>query len=79
MEERITANTVAMMPVHTFGQPCEMDEIMEIVGKYELKVLEDCAEAHFATYKGRKVGSLFHLPLWPVQCNGMPCENASGS
>ena len=55
MEERITENTVAVMPVHTFGQPCEMDAVMEIAEKHGLKVLEDCAEAHFATYKGRKV------------------------
>lgn len=57
MEEKITGNTVAVMPVHTFGQPCEMDAVLEIAQRHGLKVLEDCAEAHFATYKGKKVGS----------------------
>lgn len=57
IEEKITDKTVAIMPVHTFGQPCEMDPIVEIAKKYNLKILEDCAEAHFATYKGRPVAS----------------------
>lgn len=57
IEEKINKNTVAIMPVHTFGQPCEMDAIIEISKKHKLKVIEDCAEAHFATYKGRPVGS----------------------
>jgi len=57
IEEKITEKTVAIMPVHTFGQPCEMDAICEIAQKYKLKIVEDCAEAHFAHYKGRPVGS----------------------
>lgn len=57
IEEFITEKTVAIMPVHTFGQPCEMDKIVEISRKYKLRIVEDCAEAHFATYKGFPVGS----------------------
>lgn len=57
IEAKITKHTVAIMPVHTFGQPCEMDEIVAISQKHRLKIVEDCAEAHFATYKGRSVGS----------------------
>ena len=57
IEERISEKTVAIMPVHTFGQPCEMDAIVEIAKKYNLRIIEDCAEAHFATYKNKKVGS----------------------
>lgn len=57
IEAKITKNTVAIMPVHTFGQPCEMDEIVAICKKHNLKIVEDCAEAHFATYKGKPVGS----------------------
>ena len=57
IEERITENTVGIIPVHTFGQPCDMDPIMEIARKHKLWVMEDCAEAHFATYKGKKIGS----------------------
>ena len=53
----ITAKTVAIMPVHTFGQPCEMEAIVAIAGQHGLKIVEDCAEAHFALYKGTPVGS----------------------
>lgn len=57
IEKHITENTKCIIPVHTFGQACEMDKIMEIAKKYKLKVLEDCAESHFAKYKGKTVGS----------------------
>lgn len=57
IEKHITNNTKCIIPVHTFGQPCEMDEIMEIAKKYKLKVIEDCAESHFAKYKGKTIGS----------------------
>lgn len=57
IEKHITENTKAVIPVHVFGQPCEMDEIMKIAKKYNLKVIEDCAESHFAKYKGKEVGS----------------------
>lgn len=57
IEEKITEKTIGIIPVHTFGQPCEMDAIMEIANKHGLWVMEDCAEAHFATYKGKKIGS----------------------
>ena len=57
IEDAIDENTVAIMPVHLFGQPCEMDPIVEIAQRRGLKIIEDCAEAHFAAYKGKKVGS----------------------
>ena len=57
IEAAITKNTMAIIPVHLYGQACEMDSIMEIAKKYKLFVVEDCAQAHGATYKGRKVGS----------------------
>ena len=57
IEEKITSNTKAIMPVHLYGQACDMDPIMEIAKKYNLKVLEDCAQAHGATYKGKVIGS----------------------
>jgi perosamine synthetase len=53
----ITTKTKAIIPVHVYGQPCEMDHIMEIATEYNLFVIEDCAEAHGAEFKGRKVGS----------------------
>ena len=57
IESAITNKTKAIMPVHLYGQACDMDTIMEIAGKYGLKVIEDCAQAHGATYKGQRVGS----------------------
>ena len=57
IEEKITERTRAIMPVHLYGQPAEMDKIMEIADKYQLYVVEDCAQAHGAIYKGKKVGS----------------------
>lgn len=57
IEDVITDKTKAIMPVHLYGQACDMDPIMEIAKKHHLYVVEDCAQAHGATYKGRKVGS----------------------
>ncbi len=57
IEEKITDKTKAIMPVHLYGQPCDMDTILEIASKYNLYVVEDCAQAHGATYKGKKIGS----------------------
>lgn len=58
IEEKITEKTKAIIAVHLYGQTCEMDEICKIAKKYNLKVIEDAAQAHGALYKGRKVGSL---------------------
>lgn len=57
IEAAITERTKAIMPVHLYGRACDMDPIMEIAGKYRLRVIEDCAQAHGATYKGRKIGT----------------------
>ena len=57
IEEKITEKTRCIMPVHLYGQACDMDPIMAIARKHGLYVVEDCAQAHGATYKGRKVGS----------------------
>lgn len=57
IEEKITDKTKAIIPVHLYGQPCKMDSIMAIADKYHLYVIEDCAQAHGALYKGKKAGS----------------------
>ena len=57
IEGSITRKTKAIMPVHLYGQACDMDLILAVAKKYGLKVVEDCAQAHGATYKGKKVGS----------------------
>ena len=57
IESAITDKTKVIMPVHLYGQACDMDAIMDIAGRHNLKVVEDCAQAHGATYKGQRVGS----------------------
>lgn len=57
IEDSITEKTKAIMPVHLYGQACDMDSIMEIAKNHKLYVVEDCAQAHGATYKGKIVGS----------------------
>ncbi len=58
IEEAITDKTRAIMVVHTMGKPCDMDSIIKIAKKYDLKVIEDACEAHGATYKGKLVGKI---------------------
>lgn len=57
IEERLTARTRAIMVVHLYGKLCAMDPILEIARKKNLKVVEDCAQAHGAAFKGKKAGS----------------------
>jgi len=56
IEKHITERTKCIIPVHTFGMPCDMKKIMEIANRHHLRVIEDCAEAHFAKVDGQPVG-----------------------
>jgi dTDP-4-amino-4,6-dideoxygalactose transaminase len=57
IEAAITPRTVGIIPVHLYGQPADMDAIMAIAARHKLWVIEDCAQAHLARYKGRQVGT----------------------
>jgi len=67
VEKKITDKTYAIMAVHVLGQPCEIDRIIEIAGKHDLFVIEDCAEAFLAEYKGKRVGTIGDLGVFSFQ------------
>jgi len=64
MEKKISNKTKAIIPVHFFGEPAEIDEIVEISHRHNLHVVEDCAQAHGAEFKGKKVGSFGDANCW---------------
>lgn len=64
VEAKLTPNTRAILAVHLAGWPCEMDALMMLAEKHGLHVIEDCAQAHGATYKGRPVGGIGHVGCW---------------
>ena len=69
IEEKITPQTRAIMPVHIFGNPCDMYAIQQIASKHNLFIIEDAAEAHGALYKGRKTGSLSDIAAFSFFAN----------
>jgi perosamine synthetase len=69
IEGKITKRTKAILPVHIYGHPCDMDPIMDIAEKHNLWVIEDAAEAHGAEYKGRKAGSIGHANCFSFFAN----------
>ncbi|MEL0106297.1 MAG: DegT/DnrJ/EryC1/StrS family aminotransferase [Rhodospirillales bacterium] len=66
IQARITERTKAIIVVHIFGQSADMDPIMELADQHDLTVIEDCAQAPCATYKGRPVGTLGHLGVFSL-------------
>ena len=58
LKKRITSKTKAIMAVHLYGHPCDMDELAKIAKEYNLYIIEDCAQAHGAEYKGKRVGGI---------------------
>jgi dTDP-4-amino-4,6-dideoxygalactose transaminase len=64
IEAAITPRTRVLLPVHLYGQPADMDPIMALAARRGLKVLDDCAQAHGARYRGRPVGGLADVSAW---------------
>ena len=69
IEEKINEKTKAIIPVHIYGHPCDMNPILEIAVKNNLHIIEDAAEAHGAEYKGKKAGSLSDIACFSFYAN----------
>jgi perosamine synthetase len=69
IEDKITKKTRAIMPVHIYGHPCDMEPIRRIAKKHKLVVIEDAAEAHGAEYKGKRCGSLGDISCFSFYAN----------
>ncbi len=69
IKEKITEKTKAIIPMHTYGHPVDMDPLMELAERHNLLVIEDAAEAHGAEYKGRRAGSLGHMGCFSFYAN----------
>ena len=74
IEQAITSRTRAILPVHLYGHPADMDPILKIARRYGLMVVEDAAQAHGARYKGRRVGSIAHIGCFSFY----PTKNLGG-
>jgi len=74
LEEKITPRTKAIIPVHLFGHPADMDPILYCADKYNLKIIEDCAQAFGASDHGRKVGTIGHCGCFSF----FPSKNLGG-
>ena len=69
IEQCISNKTKAIMVVHQFGIPAKMDEIIKLARKHKLKVIEDCAQAHGASYKGQDVGTIGDIGVFSLNVN----------
>ncbi len=86
IEKHITEHTRCIIPVHCFGMPCDMDKISAIAKKHGLRILEDCAESHFAKINGKTVGSFSDIMACSTYVahtlttgvGGVVCSNDSG-
>jgi perosamine synthetase len=69
VKQKLTSNTKAIIPVHLYGHPAPMDEIIALAAEFDLAIIEDAAEAHGAEYKGKKVGSLGDVGIFSMYGN----------
>lgn len=78
IEEKITKRTRAIMVVHLYGHPCDMDPIMKLAKKYHLAVIEDAAQAHGSLYKGKKVGGIGTIGIFSFYANKIVTSGEGG-
>jgi len=79
VERKITENTRAIMPVHMMGQPADMDSIMAIAKRHNLKVIEDACQAHLAEHRGRKLGTIGDVGCFSFQSSKtLACGEGGG-
>ena len=78
IESKITSRTKAIMAVHMYGHPSNLDPILEIANKYGLKVIEDASQVHGALYKGAKCGSLGHISTFSFYANKLLTTGEGG-
>jgi perosamine synthetase len=78
LEAKITPRTKAIIVVHLFGHPVDMDPVLEIANRHGLAVIEDCAEAHGAEYQGRKVGSMGSIGCFSFYANKIVTTGEGG-
>ena len=78
LAEKVTNDTKAILPVHIYGHPCDMDPILDIATDHELYVVEDAAEAHGAEYRGTKAGGIGHVGCFSFYANKMITTGEGG-
>ncbi|HID55881.1 TPA: DegT/DnrJ/EryC1/StrS family aminotransferase [Candidatus Poribacteria bacterium] len=78
IEAKISERTKAIMPVHIHGMPADMDPILEIARRYDLKIIEDCAQAHGARYKGRVCGAMGDVAGFSMQMSKLLTTGSEG-
>jgi len=78
IEARITPRTKAIIPVHLYGLPADMDRILDIASRHDLVVIEDCCQAHGAEYKGRKVGTFGDVAAFSMNGNKLLSAGEGG-
>lgn len=79
VERKITERTKAILPIHIMGQPCDMDRIMEIARKHNLRVIEDACQAHLAEYQGKRVGTIGDAGCFSFQSSKVICCGEGGA
>jgi perosamine synthetase len=78
IESKITKRTKAILVVHIYGHPADMDQVLDVAERYKLTVLEDAAEVHGAEYKGRKCGGLGHISTFSFYANKLITTGEGG-